>query len=248
MRVTAFTGGKGGVGKTQTATRVAAGLAKQGYKVLLIDGDYSLANANLLLDVECQKGFAEIVYRGVSLQQAVTPVMTNLDLLAGLSGEQILLRDNPQRRWALERLLHEAKSEYAYVIIDTPAGVGDAHLELLAFADDILFLVCPGSASITDAYALIKLLLRQKCSARFHLVASMMERKSEAKDLYERFDRACQQYIQVPIYYRGFLPIDAKLLRGQSRAVDDLSGPYGRAISQLCAQMTHWPQRRTQAV
>lgn len=248
MRVIAFTGGKGGVGKTQTSTRIAAGLARQGYSVLLIDGDYSLANANLLLNVDSITGFADMVSNDVGLAKAVTPVMPNLDLLAGLSGDQQLLQDVPQRKWALERLFIEAARQYAYVIIDTPAGVSEGHLELLSFANEVLFMVCAGSASITDAYALMKLLQRRKLRARFHLVASMIERKRDAQALFDRFDNACQQFIQVPIYYRGYIPIDAQLLRGQPRAVDDFSGPYGRALAQLCAQMTHWPNRESRVI
>jgi len=241
MKVIAFTGGKGGVGKTQTSVRSAACLAEQGYRVLLIDGDYSLANANLLLGVVSTSGFADIVHRGVALGDAVTPVSKNLDLLAGLSGEQVLLNNSPQRVWALEALIDQARGYYDLVLIDTPAGVAEGHLELLQHSDEIIFMVASGTASLTDAYALMKLLLRRQCRARYHMLGSMIERKADAERLYERFDRVCQEFIQVPLYYRGFLPIDSKLLRGHRRELTSDEGAYGRAIHKLCAQIHQWP-------
>jgi len=241
MKVIAFTGGKGGVGKTQTSVRTAACLAQQGHRVLLIDGDYSLANANLLLGVTSTSGFADIVHRGSTLADSVTHVFENLDLLAGLSGEQILLNNSPQRSWALEELIAQAASHYDFVLIDTPAGVAEGHLELLLQSDEIVFMVASGAASLTDAYALMKLLLRRQCRARYHMLGSMIERRADAEKLYQRFDSVCQQFIQVPLYYRGYLPIDAKLLRGHHRELTSNEGAYGRAIHKLCSQMTQWP-------
>ena len=72
-RIVSVVSGKGGVGKTFVSTSLALCAAKQGQRVLLIDGDLSLANVDVALGLRCRHNLADVINGKVSFHEALAP-------------------------------------------------------------------------------------------------------------------------------------------------------------------------------
>ena len=93
VQVIAVTSGKGGVGKTNTAINIAACLAKQGHKVMLMEADLGLANIDVNLGLQCQLNMVHVMSGDRTLSNIiqigpfgmlVIPVASGIYGMAGL--------------------------------------------------------------------------------------------------------------------------------------------------------------------
>ncbi len=157
----AFTGGKGGVGKTTMALRTAIDLSNQGFKVLLLDCDYNLSNTFVKLGLPIDDRFAVLCQGNIDLENAIYK-KGNFHLIPGCNGNQKIYEDHKAEPDYIERLIlgiiSKTEYEYDFILLDTPAGIKKEIMELCAYCDHRVFVVTPDRSSITDSYSLIKIL------------------------------------------------------------------------------------------
>ena len=141
MRKIAVSLSKGGVGKTTTAVNLAAGLAKTGAQVLLIDTD-TQGQCSKALGIEAGLGVAEVIAEEVGLAEAMVEARAGLHLLRGgrrLAGIKRLIA---MRSMAGERILSEALQplgqDYQFVILDTGPNWDSLSINVLFYAEEIL--------------------------------------------------------------------------------------------------------------
>ncbi|MBE2235913.1 MAG: ParA family protein [Anaerolinea sp.] len=141
MRRIAVSLTKGGVGKTTTAVNLAAGLARAGHEVLLIDAD-TQGQAGKSLGVQPASGLNELVAGEASLEQVIVPARERLALLAGSKSLAGLKRLIARRDFGAERTLAEALApldgRYDFVIVDTAPGWDVLTINVLFYADEVL--------------------------------------------------------------------------------------------------------------
>lgn len=144
--VIVFTSGKGGTGKTTSAGAVASCLAFLGKRTLCIDCDVGLKNLDLSLGLtdECSTNFCDVLDGCLSLEQAVCahPKIKELFFLSAPTGRAPEDVDAD----AFAALVAQAKEEYDYVIVDSPAGLG-AGFRLASASADMAVVVATGDAS-----------------------------------------------------------------------------------------------------
>ena len=110
-----------------------------------------------------------------------------------------------------------------YLLVDTAAGLSDNVSMLAAAADDVVLVVCDEPASLTDAYALTKVLSRDFGVRRFRMVANMTQNEGEARQLHRKLSRVSDRFLDVVIDFAGWVPHDERLrqaIRRQSAVVD----------------------------
>lgn len=205
------TSGKGGVGKSTLVANIAIQLGKKGHRVLLLDGDLSLANLDILFGVKTKHSLREIIQRGESLEKCLTPVAENVSLLPGKNGVYDLngLNLAEKSHW-LERI-HELEGFYDYMIIDTAPGMDEDILYFNSAAEEIFIVITPDPSSLADSYSLIKVMNKKKKEKRFSIICNMVRNQREALMLFNRFYNVIHEFLLVQLEYKGYVPMDLHL-------------------------------------
>ena len=158
-RVIVITSGKGGVGKTTTTSNIGMALARLGQRTLLIDADVGLRNLDLLLGLENR-----IIYTGLDvlnetcrLEQAIIKDKRQPGLaFFPLSSNRVEISITSDQ---IEKLLKLVKSDYEYILIDSPAGIDNGFQNAIGFANEAVVVVTPEVPSIRDADRVIGILM-----------------------------------------------------------------------------------------
>lgn len=191
-RFVAITSGKGGVGKSTLSANIAYMYARLGLKVGLFDADLGLANLDVLLGVSTKKNILHVVKGEATLDEVVIEIERNFYLIPGDSGEEILKYTDPN---FFKRLLAHSSmlDNLDVMVIDTGAGIGEQTQLFLKAADDIVVVAIPDPASITDAYAMIKV-----CSSMTQevgLLLNQVKSDKEAQTIYEKIKSVASKNI-----------------------------------------------------
>ncbi|MFP4071863.1 MAG: MinD/ParA family protein [Desulfovibrionales bacterium] len=205
-RIISIASGKGGVGKTSITLNVAWTLAKMGKKVCLIDADLGLANVDIILDLKPAKTLDDVLFENIPLEDAIVPTIKNLDIISGGSGvSRIASLDREHRN----QLLSEFKklNGYDFLLIDNSPGIVPSVLSLCLSAKEVVVVVTPDATSVTDGFALIKVLYENGLQYPPLLVVNKADRK-KGEDVHERMQNAAQQFLQKTILLLGSVPQD----------------------------------------
>ena len=219
-RLTAIGSGKGGTGKTFVALALAQAFADLGERVLVCDADLGLANASVQLGLASGGDLPGLLAGRIVMADAVTHVEisshASFDLLSAPAGSGALADADAETAERLAALLKSA-SGYDRVLIDLGAGVGSAAMILAAHADDTLVLATPDPASLTDAYAFAKLLLKRTGGRAPAIAVNMAAGAGEAKRTADALIRSAQTFLKVAPAYLGFVPSDLRVVEAVRR-------------------------------
>jgi flagellar biosynthesis protein FlhG len=213
-RITAIGSGKGGTGKTLIAVSLAHALAHQNERVLLCDADLGLSNAGVQLGVREGGDLAGLLAGKTPLKNAVVNVSCGprhgFDLLAAPSGSGTFANAGEAAAMALIAAIEGAR-HYDRVLIDLGAGVDAAVMSFAARADDTLLVLTPDPASLTDAYAFTKLMLRRTGARAPQVLVNMALNGTEGRRIADTLLSASQSFLRVVPDYIGFIPYDARV-------------------------------------
>lgn len=207
-RVISFTSGKGGVGKTTSVLNIAIALQQQGKKVLLLDADLGLANINVLLGNKPSKTLEHFFEGGAELEEIFIEGPHGLIVIPAASGVEQMASLNNERKLQLMLALEETPYSFDYLLIDTQAGIGQDVFYFNTAADETVCVITPEPTSLTDAFALIKIMARNYREKEISILVNQVANKKEADKIYDRLQVACEQYLQIKTNYFGFVPKD----------------------------------------
>lgn len=201
--------GKGGVGKTSIALNLAFGLYEMNQDTLLVDCDLGLANLDVMLGISPEKSFQDILNLDSSIEESICRLeKKGLDLIPAASGvTDILVLDEDRQRMVVEKM-NGSVGNYNYLIMDLGAGISPTVLSFARMTHHRILVITPEPTSLTDAYALIKVLYTRHEIKDFHVLVNMAESEDEAVAGYERLRAACERFLGLPIEYVGFVRRD----------------------------------------
>ena len=207
------TSGKGGVGKTSITVNLAFSMLKQAKKVLIIDGDLGLANVDIFIGLTPKVSIRDVVQHGYDPKVSVCYPRDGLGVLPASSGvpEMVSLGMDEQQR--LEGYFSELFRCFDVVLIDTAAGIGASVIWFNTFVRNNLIVITPEPTSITDAYALIKVLSKRFRRTHFQILVNMGDSDSACKMVFDQFNKVADSFLGVKLDYLGGLPADPVVAR-----------------------------------
>jgi flagellar biosynthesis protein FlhG len=245
VRVIAVTGGKGGVGKTSISANLGVAFAELGRRVMLLDADLGLANLDVMLGLHAERNLSHVMQGECSLEDVMVTGPKGMRVVPGASGIQRMAEMSPAENAGLIHAFSEVANDVDILLIDTAAGISDLVISFSRAAQEQIVVVCDEPASITDAYAIIKLLNREYGVSRFRILANMVKSVQEGRDLYNKMCRVTDQYLDVMLNYMGSIPYDEQLrkaVKSQKPVVDAYPrSRVAQAFKNLAKKADSWP-------
>mgnify|MGYP001130178436 CR=1 FL=1 len=212
VRVIAITSGKGGVGKTNIAANLGYVLATMKKRTMVLDADMGLANLDLVLGLTPRYNLCHVLYGEKTLRETIIEGPGGMMVLPASSGIQELVDMTPAQKTCLLDELSTLEDMLDFILIDTGAGIAGNVMYFNAAAREIIVVVTPEPTSMTDAYALMKILCQRHSRKRFRLIVNMARDQEEAKRVYQRLSVALGHFLNLGVEYLGFIPTDEKLM------------------------------------
>ena len=245
VRVIAVTGGKGGVGKSNVSINLGVAMAELGRRVMLLDADLGLANIDVLLGLHAKYNLYHVMSGERRLEEILVDGPKGLKVVPGASGIQQMAGMSPAQHAGLIHAFSEVANDVDVLLIDTAAGISDLVVSFSRAAQEQIVVVCDEPASITDAYAIIKLLNREHGISRFRILSNMVRSVQEGRDLYSKMCRVTDQYLEVMLSYMGSIPYDEQLrkaVKGQKPVVEAYPrARVSQAFKNLAKKADSWP-------
>jgi flagellar biosynthesis protein FlhG len=250
LRTVAITSGKGGVGKTNVVVNLALELARLGRKVLLIDADLGLANVDVVLGLAPKYSINDVIHGEKTLQEVVVEGPRGIKILPASSGVSELVQLSNDEKLMILQELDAYETDADTVLIDTAAGISDMVLYFNTAAQERVVVATGEPTSLTDAYALIKVLYTQRQERRFKILVNNVVDARAAKEVYRKLAMAADHFLGgLSLDYLGFIPTDSainKAVMKQKALVEAFpNSPASQAFKQLAITMVNLPVEQT---
>lgn len=211
-RIFTVTSGKGGVGKSNFAVNLAVQMQKRGKRVIIFDADFGLANVEIMFGAIPKFNLSDLIYRGKSIKEIITPGPLDIGFISGGSGITGVNNLTKEQLKLLVSNLEKLDELADVIIIDTGAGISDNVLEFVMASPEILLLVTSEPSSLTDAYSLLKSLHRheefRQAQSRIKVISSRVTSTEEGTGIYEKLNAVVGQFLNGNLEYLGSIPQD----------------------------------------
>lgn len=245
MRVMAVTSGKGGVGKTAVSVNLGVALARVGKSVMLMDADLGLANVDVLLGLQPRFNLSHVIEQHCDLNDIIVPGPSGMKIVPGASGIKKMTALQPTEHAALVHAFNDIEQDLDVLLVDTSAGINDTVVTFVRACQEVVVVVCDEPASITDAYALIKVLSRDYRVTHFRILANRMSSVPQGRQLFEKLARVTDRFLDVVLDFMGVIPEDEylrKAVQQQQSVVERFpSSRSALAFRRLAKEAESWP-------
>jgi len=249
VRVIAVTSGKGGVGKTNVSVNLGICLASMGRNVMLMDADLGLANVDVLLGLRPRFNLSHVISGERPLDEVLVDGPEGLKIVPASSGISSMAGLAPAEHAGVIRAFSELKQPLDVLLIDTAAGISDSVIAYTKASQEVIVVLCDEPTSITDAYALVKLLNREYGIHRFRILANMVSSVQAGNELYRKILQVTDRYLDVALDYVGAIPNDEflrKAVQRQKSVVDAFPRcKSSLAFKKLAQKADGWPMPTT---
>lgn len=248
VKVIAVASGKGGVGKTNVTVNLGVAMAAQGKEVVLLDADLGLANIDVMLGLHPQFNLLHVLDGSKSLSEIIVEGPSGLKIIPAASGVQKMAELSSAEHAGMIQAFSDMDHHIDVLLIDSAAGIADSVVSFSKAAQEVIIVVCDEPASITDAYALIKLLSRDHAVERFHIVANMSRNVQEGRELFDKISLVCDRFLDVTLDFMGIVPFDEDLRRAvkKQRSVVEAfpRSKSAMAFAHLAKKVEYWPVQK----
>jgi flagellar biosynthesis protein FlhG len=244
VQVIAISGGKGGVGKSTLSLNLSLALCELRNRVLLFDADLGLANIDVMLGLKSGKNLSHVLKGEVDLREVVIDGPQGLKIVPAASGIQHMSELNSMEHAGLIRSFSSLADDVDTLIIDTAAGISNTVVSFAQAAQEVILVVCDEPTSITDAYALMKILNKQFQMNRFKVVANMVRTPQEGRNMFAKLIKVSDRFLNVALEYIGSVPFDEnvrKAIKKRSPVIQSFPNtPASIAIKSIAKKVDGW--------
>lgn len=224
VRVISVTSGKGGVGKTNCVVNLAISLARQGKRVLILDADLGLCNLDVMLGLSPKYNINHVLSGEKKIEDIIVRGPDGIMVIPAASGIQELTNLTAEQRLALTSSIEMLDKDVDIMIIDTGAGISSNVMFFNTAAHEIIVVVTPEPTSLTDAYALMKVLMKKHGEKSFKILVNTARGEKEGKNIYSIISLVAARFLNVSLEYLGYVARDDKVSRAvlNQRAVVEM--------------------------
>ena len=230
-QVIGIASGKGGVGKTSVTTNLAVALAKRNHRVMIMDADLGLANAQIALGVHAPFNIGHVLRGEKKLQDILVTTSQEVILVPGASGVRDLAALPSDQIHGIVRAFDDLDMPLDYLLVDIAAGISPAVLDFLSACQRRVVVVCDQPSAIADAYGLIKVMASEQNLDEIHLVTNMVGNSQLGRQLHRRMNDVCMRFLGVNVHHLGSIESDELMLQAQRKFLSVLEHAPGSAAA-----------------
>ncbi len=206
-RIITVTSGKGGAGKTNLSLNLALELARSNQRVCLFDADLGLANINILTGIHPENDLESVLLGTHTLDEIVIRNFQGIDIIPGSSGvERMADLTQSEAAHLIDAFL--TLDRYDYFIFDTSAGISTQVLSFCMASHEILMVITPEPTSLTDAYALLKLLSSRQYASPVNVVVNQVKNVKAARNAYGQLRDTVNRFLKIDLFALGIVVAD----------------------------------------
>ncbi len=206
----------------------------------MLDADLGLANIDVLLGITANRNLQDVLSGDCDLKDVLVNGPGGIKIVPASSGTQRMTQLSAMEHAGLINAFSELGDQIDVLIVDTAAGISESVVSFLRASQELLLVVCDEPTSITDAYALIKLMNRDYGTNRFRILANQVRNEQEGRHLFEKLTRVTERFLDVALQYVGIVPYDEAVKKAVQRQKAVLDA-YPRAKASLAIRL--WPKK-----
>ncbi|MFC4103548.1 MinD/ParA family protein [Paenibacillus xanthanilyticus] len=218
-RVVTITSGKGGVGKSNFSLNFAIALQQLGKKVLVFDADIGMANIDVLMGVSATYNLYHLLKQQKTIWEIIQEGPSGVHFIAGGSGFQDLLDLTNEELDYFEEQIEKLHGEYDFILFDTGAGLSKETVKFIVAAQETVVVTTPEPTSITDAYALIKMVKGMEHDVNFKLVVNRAADLKEGKATADKIGLVAQRFLDTALPFLGIVQDDPNVSKSVKKQV-----------------------------
>ena len=228
--------GKGGVGKTNIVLNLGYALNAAGKRAMLMDCDLGLANLDVLLGISPDRNLQDLLHEDVNVEDVLVPIEQGFDMLPATSGvPELVEMDEDLQDILFTKLIHIA-GQYDYLMLDLGAGISPTVLSLASLTQLRVVVITPEPTSLTDSYAMIKVLATQYGIKDFLVLVNQATTSAEANQTFDRLNAACFNFLGLELRNLGFIHQDSTVVKSVRNQTPLMKfAPESRAAKDILA-------------
>lgn len=212
-KVITVTSGKGGVGKTNITINLAIALSEQGLRVVILDADFGLANIDVLFGIIPRYTLVDVIKNRKNILEILSEGPRNTRFISGGSGVEELVKLEKEQLARFVDNISLLDKIADIVLIDTGAGLSENVMSFVMAADEVLLVTTPEPTSITDAYALIKMVSNRNKRKKIKVLVNRAESINEAKDILNKLVLVADKFLGLKIEPLGYILQDDAVIK-----------------------------------
>ncbi|NQW93024.1 MAG: MinD/ParA family protein [Polaromonas sp.] len=211
-QVICIASGKGGVGKTVVSANLSVALQRMGKRVMLLDADLDMANAHIALGAQCVYNLSHFLSGEKTLEEIIVTTRAGVRLVPGASGLQGMAAISHMQAASIVQAFSAIKEDLDYLIVDMAAGISPSTLAFIMACQRRFVVVRDDPLSIADAFATVKVLMRDYGLSEVYLLPNGMNSQQEGRLLFDRINQVCARFLGQSIHYVGTVEHDGNIL------------------------------------
>ena len=245
VRAIAITSGKGGVGKTNLVANLSLAISRLGKRVLIFDADLGLSNIDILLGLSPEHNLSHVLSGEKRINDILVKGPGGIRILPASSGVQEMTELAPEQQLQILTELDQIEGNYDYLFVDTGAGISSNVMYFNVASQENIVIATPEPTSITDAYALMKVLSVNHSKKAFKLLVNCAKTPEEGKQVYRKLSMVTSRFLNISLEFLGQIPLDASVGKAVLLQKPFLEAfptcPASRAIMGVAKALTDLP-------
>ena len=207
-KIFAFTSGKGGTGKTFLSLNLAYSLSRHNKKVLFVDLDPNLSNANIMLNIIATKTIFNFFTGRNLLHELITEVEPNFHFIFGDSGKLNYPKAKNDIISQLFNQLRNLRENYDFIFLDTGAGASEEVISIISKTDGAIIVASPEPTAVMDAYVMIKLLSSGGYTGKKFVIINKCGENEDGRATFNNLTMAADRFLKEKLHLLGTVSFD----------------------------------------